>query len=84
MYNIIYVLYVLQIALLEVNTLGFWDSDYDVRFSYREGGLLLGKTRESIITVKASSEYDAERSAKKVLSGQYKDFKVLSVKKSRK
>ena len=57
--------------------MGFFDSKWVVEFSYREGGIFLGKTVESSIVVDASSEYDAERKAKSVLNNQYKDVKIL-------
>ena len=59
--------------------MGFFDSKWEVVFSYREGGIFLGSTKKSSIIVDASSKYDAERTAKKVLNNQYKDVKITEV-----
>ncbi len=63
--------------------MGFFDSKWVVEFTYRDGGIFLGTTKQSQIVVDASSKYDAERKAKSVLNNQYKDVKITKIEQKR-
>ena len=60
--------------------MGFFDSKWIVEFEYSEG--FLSSFKRVTMVVNASSEYSAMRTAKSVLSNQFKYTKVLSARKS--